>query len=234
MKRCPKCNEIYYDQNQNFCLKDGETLQFSYDSQPTIVVDPASFTKSSSIPKQGVSPVFAYLSVGLLCLLIGGGVAALIFIYNKTDKNEIALQPQNTSSNTANLNINTAQNQPANVAVAPPTQAIPKPSRPLPKPIGSNRYIGSIANTETYFDLVWNENTKDVSGSFYYSANPNEVFTVAGRNVPEGNANLNILKAGQQIGEMKLVKVLSDTEICWQGYYSIGQKFVRLCRRRSK
>lgn len=35
MKRCPRCNRIYSDNDLNFCLDDGELLQFYDEEQPT-------------------------------------------------------------------------------------------------------------------------------------------------------------------------------------------------------
>ncbi|HEX8637773.1 MAG TPA: hypothetical protein VF692_06915, partial [Pyrinomonadaceae bacterium] len=40
MKICPRCNQTYADENQNFCLNDGELLrQFEDDAPPTILMD---------------------------------------------------------------------------------------------------------------------------------------------------------------------------------------------------
>ena len=54
MKRCPRCNKIYSDNDLNFCLDDGELLQLyneeeptrplRRDDPPTIVVDPPRVT----------------------------------------------------------------------------------------------------------------------------------------------------------------------------------------------
>ena len=38
MKKCPICNETYSDENLNFCLNDGGTLQAAYDEPPPTVV----------------------------------------------------------------------------------------------------------------------------------------------------------------------------------------------------
>ena len=35
MKRCPRCNRIYSEDDLNFCLDDGELLQTYVDEQPT-------------------------------------------------------------------------------------------------------------------------------------------------------------------------------------------------------
>jgi len=35
MKQCPRCNRLYTEDDLNFCLDDGELLQFASDEQPT-------------------------------------------------------------------------------------------------------------------------------------------------------------------------------------------------------
>jgi hypothetical protein len=66
-----------------YCLEDGTALTDISD-QPTVVIPAhatASVTRSEvRAVKQGVSPVFAYLTVGLLALIVGGGIAAWILI----------------------------------------------------------------------------------------------------------------------------------------------------------
>lgn len=78
MKRCPTCDEIY-DDDLNFCLTDGTSLSDVNDSDPTVVIPSESFSssESNSTPK-GVSPLFAYLSIALLALLIGGGIVLFL------------------------------------------------------------------------------------------------------------------------------------------------------------
>lgn len=107
MKRCTKCNQVYADDNLNFCLTDGAPLLVSYDSESTLVLSQPSFNTPSpiSLPsqpqppsRQGVSPLFAYLAVGLLALVIGG---SLVF-WLKSDSNTLPVtknEGANTSSN---------------------------------------------------------------------------------------------------------------------------------------
>ena len=95
MKRCPKCNETY-DNNLNFCLTDGTSLSDINNSDPTLVLSPLSYNSSLSdfsaqsqySSRKGVSPVFAYLSVGLLALIVGGGV--VIFLRQDTKNSATA------------------------------------------------------------------------------------------------------------------------------------------------
>jgi len=113
MKRCPKCNQIYADDNLNFCLTDGASLLATYDSEPTLVLSPPSLNTPSTISspsqpqqplRQGVSPLFAYVAVGLLALLIGGRIV----IWLKSDtKTSSSVTNQNTTPSTVN---STSQN----------------------------------------------------------------------------------------------------------------------------
>jgi hypothetical protein len=61
MKKCPRCGQIYTEDNLNFCLNDGELLSymsehesgrspdrgFADDSPPTLVLDPSRVTNQS-------------------------------------------------------------------------------------------------------------------------------------------------------------------------------------------
>lgn len=106
MKRCPTCNQVYADDSMSFCLTDGVSLLATYDSEPTLVLSPPSFNTPSAIgspsqtqqpSRQGGIPMFAYLAVGLLALVIG--VALVLWLKSDSStlpiaKNEVA----NTSS----------------------------------------------------------------------------------------------------------------------------------------
>lgn len=87
MKTCPQCGAAYSD-DMAYCLEDGTALTDNSE-QPTVVIPSratAPITESAIRPaKQGVSPIFAYLTVGLLALIVGGGIAAWIF----TGKNSV-------------------------------------------------------------------------------------------------------------------------------------------------
>lgn len=63
MKICPRCNQTYADENQNFCLNDGELLQqFDDDAPPTIMLDSARTTNPNNWQQYeapgGAPPVF--------------------------------------------------------------------------------------------------------------------------------------------------------------------------------
>lgn len=65
-----------------YCLQDGTALNPVGNNQPTLVMPSADSIKTqiSSVPqsRQGVSPVFAYLTVALLAMIVGGGAAWFI------------------------------------------------------------------------------------------------------------------------------------------------------------
>ncbi|HTK25391.1 MAG TPA: DUF4190 domain-containing protein [Pyrinomonadaceae bacterium] len=44
MKRCPRCNQTYTDDDLNFCLNDGELLTSFNDAPPTVFMDPPRVT----------------------------------------------------------------------------------------------------------------------------------------------------------------------------------------------
>lgn len=49
MKICPRCQQTYADENQNFCLNDGELLRrFEDDAPPTIVMDSSRTTSPNN------------------------------------------------------------------------------------------------------------------------------------------------------------------------------------------
>lgn len=107
MKRCTKCNQVYADDNLNFCLTDGASLLATYDSEPTLVLSQPSFNTPPPIglpvqpqrpSRQGVSPIFAYLAVGLLALVVGGALV----LWLKSDSSTLPIaknEAANTSSN---------------------------------------------------------------------------------------------------------------------------------------
>ena len=92
MKKCPQCKAVYAD-DMAFCLQDGTALLLA-EEEKTVAWQ--SFPSANQPVKQGVSPIFAYLTVGLLALLLVVGVIALIMW-------------KNDSPNEQTKNVNTAQ-----------------------------------------------------------------------------------------------------------------------------
>ncbi len=90
MKECPSCKQVYADETLNFCLADGSTLTTLPEAaEATLVLSKPVANSESATRRNGVNPLFAYFSVGLIALIVGGAVVAW---YN--------LEPQPPVSNT--------------------------------------------------------------------------------------------------------------------------------------
>jgi hypothetical protein len=117
MKACPQCHALYSDDLQ-FCLQDGSVLIFRNENETVVrQVSPPVAGKE----KKGVNPIFAYLTVGLLALIVGGAVVGWILLSNRRGDNtrrEIISTPNVLPGNTG-LKANT-----------PPT-VTPAPASPI-------------------------------------------------------------------------------------------------------
>lgn len=103
MKKCPKCNRTYSDENLTFCLEDGALLSASFDSDETLIVPPEDVTVLSRrgaaviaggpLKKEGfkmnTSALRAYTMLGALVLI-------WIFFHWATES--IFLTPRNLSN----------------------------------------------------------------------------------------------------------------------------------------
>lgn len=112
MKRCPQCQQTFSDENI-FCLSDGTPLALFFEVRDeATVIRPFPFVQSPVEPiRKGVNPIFAYLAIGLLALVAGGGIVLWLKSENKfspSAKNEIAnvvanKEPDFVSPQNANL-----------------------------------------------------------------------------------------------------------------------------------
>lgn len=244
MKKCLKCNETYPDDTLNYCLVDGERLFISNDSQPTIVLD--SNLKSqfnSKTSNQGVNPIFAYTTIGLLALLIGGGLVAWLksdtLFSAKTEltaTNNSSISPNIPQKTDVESPKNSANNQTPSTNKQPPIIVkVPEPARPpdsSSKTQGLKRYNGSISGQNASFDLVWNKD-KTISGGYYFTAIPGVVYSISGTNYVDGVSELNVSSGSDYIGQMTLNKTIEGSMLCWQGYFNrSSQQYVRFCRKR--
>jgi len=113
MKTCPTCYRKYADDSLAFCLDDGSPLSISYDSeathvipQPTIVSVPLQAQQprgqtlsSQAISNRGKTNPLLYVVIGLLALIAGGGlVALLIFVLTSTPNKQVANIAANNQS----------------------------------------------------------------------------------------------------------------------------------------
>ena len=106
MRHCPHCQQVY-DDSLNFCLSDGTPLASGSNPDPeTVIISSPVVSHGRQFAKPGVNPIFAYLSIGLIALLVGGGLV----LWLRTDR-------------TASLNAN---NTP--VTTVSPLNEQPKPA----------------------------------------------------------------------------------------------------------
>lgn len=96
MKRCPQCKQIFADEIK-FCLRDGNQLApLPVVSEEKINIQPSAQAAQITQPdRQGVNPLFAYLSAALFALLIG----VAVFIWMKADSNASSIVKNETITN---------------------------------------------------------------------------------------------------------------------------------------
>lgn len=85
MKQCRTCNRTYADDSLNFCLEDGNPLSALYDPEATRIVSPNAVPSPAIKPPIQIAAVIRpsrnsllYVIVGLLALIAGGGLVALL------------------------------------------------------------------------------------------------------------------------------------------------------------
>jgi uncharacterized protein (TIGR03067 family) len=98
MKRCPKCNLTYQDDDLNFCLTDGGQLVFVPDSEETVIRPSPFLQQTSPSVRQGFNPIFVYLTIGLLALFAGGA----IMLWLKSDLSITPTANNQTPNNLSN------------------------------------------------------------------------------------------------------------------------------------
>lgn len=157
MKKCPQCRAVYGDE-MAFCLEDGSALLIA-EEEPTVVFQNSAATNPAI--KQGVSPIFAYLTVGLLTLILIGGAAAAIIYWKGTDD-----PPKN--------------NGVTNTAETPRTT--PTPLQPTPTPL-TTEAVQNLINT-------W-EKAQDARNFALYKSCYDASFTGVKRTVSGGSNRYN-------------------------------------------
>lgn len=246
MKYCPICYARFDDSN-SFCLRDGTTL-FSEEHEPETILSQKRSGKN--LQNENVSPNYvSYIIIAVLGFIIIGAFATLI-LWNSGRQNQTvaATEPQNTLDNVKlkekelelrekELELKRKELEAKNTDVPAQKQSSAlQVEKPLPpsRANSSSIYSGSVGNSASTFTLSWNKN-KTVTGSFYYNGSQNDVYTISGSNVPEGQASIDVFDGSRAIGTMKLFKSISGNKICWTGsYYQSGggSAPVSLCRYR--
>jgi hypothetical protein len=132
MKICPRCQKTYSDDNLNFCLEDGSTLQQMAASAPPPAPSmsppqanpsqPTGGQQNWSTPQQyGGQPakksktwVWVLLILGLVVLVCGGGLVG--FIFYAASQADHALSNYNFSTNSASTTSNRSTKPSSNSA----------------------------------------------------------------------------------------------------------------------
>ena len=129
MKQCPQCQKVYFDEALNFCVDDGttlvqarppeeETIQLPRRTAPARVPAPAS---TARVSRSGVSPMFAYLAIGLISLIIGGALVAWV-MSNRNSASRDRASGTNTAADRDRTNQNTNEtDRPSPTPSASPT-----------------------------------------------------------------------------------------------------------------
>ena len=151
MKRCPKCNSIYTNDQLVYCLADGAVLESShtFDSAPTMVANP-SFNippvisqKPPVISQQQEKVGRGILSIALIIMLAAGVVIGLLIAF-------ILLRPAATTT----TSLQPAQNQNnSNISVTNNTQAKPRETATTPSPAA--KPSTAAANSTSSQDVRW-------------------------------------------------------------------------------
>lgn len=99
MKRCPQCNSVFED-DLSYCLNDGSVLTGNFEQETVVNSRQPNFISSQPPIKQGVSPIFAYLTFGLLALFIGGGLVAWLMSQKDLSQGDLNSESPSQTSDT--------------------------------------------------------------------------------------------------------------------------------------
>lgn len=251
MKICPKCN-IQFDNELIYCLHDGSMLvdkSTFASSEETIVLPPFKTIQNGKNHTQ-TSKILISL-IGLVAIL--AVIFAGLFFWKQTAKKEEDAQ-SNTSPTTNDYELKKRElelkdkelelkkqelsegqkNSQNLLSATSPIEPRIK-DKPLP-PVQSSitngtKYSGSIGNSNAIFNLVWNKN-KTVSGSYYFTSNPSQSYTLSGTNYRDGEIELQ--EYGNMNARIKMYKSVQGKVLCWNGNYyaSNGNLTINFCRYR--
>lgn len=157
MKKCPLCHSVFTG-DVAFCLQDGTTLLI-VEEEKTVVM------QSSAYPHQpltqGVSPIFAYLTIGLAALFIGGGA---VFAFVMWGSNPPDAQTKNSNA--------------GQTPESPKTNSVSNQNTPIPIPSLTTESVQNLMNSweksqdtrnfslyKSCYDLSFKGIKRTVSGS---------------------------------------------------------------------
>lgn len=240
MKICSVCQRQFSD-DVIYCLQDGTPL-FSnppYNSEEFTVFRPKKATRTYTV---------IYSLIGIILILIVAFVG--IFFWKQSEARDEKSQTNSSASPNDNdlkkkeLDLrekelemekqkleNPQKTQPPIPKATPPPSS-EKPLPPVQSPnAGRTKYSGSIGSSNVVFNLNWNKN-KTVTGSYYFTGNPSQSYTLSGTNYTDGEIELQ--EYGNMNARIKMYKSIKGNTLCWNGnYYATnGVSTISFCRYR--
>lgn len=103
MKRCPKCNQTFSDENL-YCPSDATPLVFDTAEELTRIrpslffQQPVQPVRQVQLVRRGVNPIFFYVAVGLLVLVVSG----VLFAWLKSDTSSLSTVNTEVPTNASN------------------------------------------------------------------------------------------------------------------------------------
>jgi hypothetical protein len=86
MKRCSQCNQVFTDDDLNFCLSDGTPLTIENEAKTMVMQETTVVRQKSPTPKKGKFLLWLGL-IGFI-ILVGVGVIAGLLIFNYSRQGE--------------------------------------------------------------------------------------------------------------------------------------------------
>jgi hypothetical protein len=131
MKQCPTCSRTYADESLSYCLADGSLLSAPYDPEATQRFPPSritnaptevlpSYPRNSEIARPNRNPLTTYFIIGVLALVAGGGIVAVL-----TSGTKDTSSPPTSTSNSSNV---------SNISSTSPVDTPKRNSEPEAKP----------------------------------------------------------------------------------------------------
>ncbi|MBK8813692.1 MAG: hypothetical protein IPN69_23585 [Acidobacteria bacterium] len=205
MRTCPKCGQVFYDDN-DFCVDDGMPLVAAFDVSQSRMVVPLESVPSREVPTQFALPVqphappaannsLLYAVIGMLAVIIVGMGA--YFYGSKSGEHETVRQTQIESSPAAD--------------VSPPAA---NAASPTVKPAANNpsTYAMNVAAADNRPAM----NTAPLPSGFRLTRNFNQTF---GGTADNDSITMRLQRSGSSLGG-RVFSRRSSTEITVSG--SIG------------
>ena len=200
MMQCPKCFKNFSDDNA-YCLDDGTVLIHDLPEHPTVIVPPPYV--HGPMQQQGVSPIFAYLAIGLIALAAGGGIVFWV----KSDPNVASSDPTPLKTATP---MTVASQAPEKAPELKKQQevdlrqrpAVPQPDRTVPEP-------PSTISTQTYrvIGVAYND-------VLFIRPAPNQLTRFVGK-IPPNASDIQVFGSPKRVGKNVWVSVSYEGTTGW-------------------